>query len=198
MRQTIKVNEEVFPGYASMLNMAIGALTKDNLKIVVRGRENRKNNLTPIERYDLNFYIGGTLQGATVFMGTYTEDDLRNAIANTERSAILGSLIDILEDGGVPVDEWEPDGSPVTVLTTRGGMEGAGVIYCDTILEKIWKKVGDFYILPSSIHEVLVVPVSEGIDRTELEAMVRTINRDEVALDDRLSDRVYLFDGTLH
>ena len=198
MRQTIKVNEKNFPGYASMLNMAIGALTKDNLKIVVRGRENRKNNLTPIERYDLNFYIGGTLLGATVFMGTYTEDELKTAIANTERLAILGSMIDVLKDGGVPVDEWEPDGSPVTVLTTRGGMEGAGVIYCDTILEKIRKKVGDFYILPSSIHEVLITPVSCDIERTELEAMVRTINRDEVSMDDKLSDRVYLFDGTLH
>ena len=118
-------------------------------------------------------------------------------MANTERSAVLGSMFDVLDGGGVSVENWEPDGSPMTVLTTREQINGAGVIFCDGVLRKIREKIGDFYILPSSVHEVLVVPVSEGIDREELEEMVKSVNAAEVAPEDQLADRVFLFDGTL-
>ena len=115
-----------------------------------------------------------------------------------ERVAIVGTMFDVLDGGGVPVDQWEPDGSPMTILTTRGAANGAGVIFCDSVLQKIREKIGNFYILPSSIHEVLIVPVSGGIELDYLEEMVRTINATEVSPEDRLSDQVYLFDGTLH
>ena len=111
---------------------------------------------------------------------------------------MIGNMFDVLDGGGCSVDNWEPDGEPMTVLTTRGAVNGAGVLFCDSVLRKIWQKIGDFYILPSSVHEVIVVPVSGGIDRVELTEMVRTINATEVAPEDRLSDQVYLYDGILH
>lgn len=196
MRNTVTV-QATDPAYSAMIAAATEALRAENLRISVRGEHNRKDGIIPIERFGLYFYVTGSMEGATAFKGFYTAEDLKTAIRNTEQLAVIGSMFDVL-DGGVSVDKWEPDGSPMTVLTTTDQVNGAGVIFCDEVLRKIREKIGDFFILPSSVHEVLVVPVSEGIDRAELEEMVKSVNRDEVAPEDRLSDQVYLFDGLLH
>ena len=197
MGETIRVMAND-PAYTAMVRAAAEALRHENLRIVVRGQHNRKDGLLPVERFELNFYVAGSMGDATAFKSSYTAADLQVAITNTERLAVIGSMFEVLDGGGVPVDQWEPDGEPMTVLTTRGAVNGAGVIFCDNVLRKIWEKVGDFYVLPSSVHEVLIVPVAYGIGRDELTEMVRAVNRDEVAPEDQLSDQVYLFDGTLH
>lgn len=48
----------------------------------------------------------------------------------------------------------------------------------------------DFYILPSSIHELLLIP-DDGQDADVLTAMVRDINRDFVSSEEQLSNRIY-------
>ena len=53
---------------------------------------------------------------------------------------------------------------------------------------------GDFFVLPSSIHEVLMIPDDGKADYRELEAMVQSINETQVAPADRLSDHVYHYD----
>ena len=197
MRQTVTV-QATDPAYAAMVAAAAEAMRPENLRMVVRGRENWKDGILPIERFGLNFYVAGAMAGATAFKGSYTVEDLKAALENTEKAAVLGSMFDVLDGGGVSVDEWEPDGSPMTVLTSRDQVNGAGVIFCDSVLKKIHEKIGDYYILPSSIHEVLITPVADGIERDYLEEMVKAVNRDEVVPEDRLSDQVYLFDGILH
>ncbi len=54
---------------------------------------------------------------------------------------------------------------------------------------------GDFYILPSSIHEVIAVPTSVGGDPSPLLDMVTDINGGVVSPAERLTDNVYLFNG---
>lgn len=51
----------------------------------------------------------------------------------------------------------------------------------------------DFYILPLSVHEVLLVKQNQ-MSVKELEDMVKTFNASAVALQDRLSDHVYKYD----
>lgn len=53
---------------------------------------------------------------------------------------------------------------------------------------------GDFFILPSSTHETLVIPDNGTFDYRVLEDMVQTINENEVAPEERLSDHVYHYD----
>ena len=53
---------------------------------------------------------------------------------------------------------------------------------------------GNYYILPSSIHEVLVIPENAGLTTRELSNMVHEINQTEVAAVDRLSDKVQFYD----
>ena len=179
----------------------IEAIKPENLRITVRGKHNRKEKVNPnmdsIEKYGLHFYVTGSMKDATVYKCKYTQEEREAAIENTEKAAVLGTMFEIMNGKGIPVDEWEPDGDVMTVLTTKEMFNGAGVLFCDKVLEKIHKKAGDFYIIPSSIHEVLIVPAPLA-QKAALIYMLRTVNRDEVEPEEQLGDMVYLYDGTLH
>lgn len=83
----------------------------------------------------------------------------------------------------------------IYVLSNRSKVKGAGVISYPGVMEKVDHLFPNgFYILPSSIHELLVVPKSPDLDPKGLGEMVREINRSEVAKEDQLSDRVYTYD----
>ena len=87
---------------------------------------------------------------------------------------------------------------PMLVCMAEGlSSFGAGVIAYSDFGDKAAEILhGDFFILPSSRHEVIVVP-AEGMNPQELEEMVRSINASEVlSAEDILSDHVYHFDVT--
>lgn len=52
----------------------------------------------------------------------------------------------------------------------------------------------NYYVLPSSTHEVIIVPDRGEIGLNEFIGMVKGANRDVVAPKDVLSDRVFKFD----
>ena len=80
------------------------------------------------------------------------------------------------------------------VVTNNIGINGASVILYPDMLREIAAKLGgDFYVLPSSIHEVLVVSASEDIDEKSLKKMVEDINRNYLLPDEYLSDNVYKY-----
>ena len=73
-------------------------------------------------------------------------------------------------------------------------INGATVVLYDNLLKKFAEKIGgDFYILPSSVHETLLVPCWIDMDVEELRDMVRSINATEVSEEDYLSDNVYRY-----
>ena len=75
-----------------------------------------------------------------------------------------------------PVDIQKPADS-MYVLTNQEKRHGAAAILNQKIMDDITEKVGKaYYILPSSIHEVLIVPKREGMDIKHLESMVRDVN----------------------
>ncbi len=56
------------------------------------------------------------------------------------------------------------------------------------------EKMGsDLYILPSSIHEIIVVPAVNQCNEDELRDMVRDVNRSSVSNEDFLSDTLYRY-----
>lgn len=81
------------------------------------------------------------------------------------------------------------------VLTNRQQVYGAACILYPGLLKEFSDAIGDsFYILPSSIHEVILLPagLASG-DATELSRMVREINRTQVSREETLSDLVYSY-----
>ncbi len=93
----------------------------------------------------------------------------------------------------LPPEEESPS---MYVLSNSDKLNGAAAILDSKTMEDISEKLGgDFIVLPSSIHEVIVLPVSEDMDRQTLEAMVQDVNAGQVAPEERLSDHVYMYDS---
>ena len=77
-------------------------------------------------------------------------------------------------------------------LTNASGSLGAAALFYPDVKDKAAELLGsDYYILPSSVHEVILVPDSAGINATELCDMVKQANRTVVEEHDILSDNVY-------
>ncbi len=83
---------------------------------------------------------------------------------------------------------------PLHTLTNQSMILGAATILYPGVLRDIsdWMG-GDLIILPSSIHEVLLLKYEDGMPLDELTAMVQEINRTEVPEKDILSEHVYLY-----
>lgn len=81
------------------------------------------------------------------------------------------------------------------VLTNNTGIFGAASLFYPFVLEMIGERMGgNFFILPSSIHETILIQDDEAYHLSELEDMVREINRTELLAEDWLSDSVYYYD----
>ena len=114
--------------------------------------------------------------------------------------------VDIARDQNVGMDEAKemamqmmPDIPDIMyVLTNDTKVNGAAVILNDDIRQEIAEKVGDFYMLPSSIHETLIIPKDAGMEFKELEQMVQEVNQTQVAPGERLSDHIYEYDAKEH
>lgn len=96
---------------------------------------------------------------------------------------------------GKDPEEISPDEPMMLVATTQDDFMGASVIQYPGFLEQAAERIGkDFFILPSSIHEVLLVPDDGILDFHELAEMVQSINEAQVTPAERLSDNVYHYD----
>jgi hypothetical protein len=83
---------------------------------------------------------------------------------------------------------------PLYVLTNTRSTGGAScLLYPDVLKNFADEMAADFLILPSSIHEVLLLPYESRYSVRELSALVSHVNRTEVSETDRLSDQVYLY-----
>ena len=81
------------------------------------------------------------------------------------------------------------------VLTNSLRTFGAACILYDGILDKISEEIGEnFYILPSSIHEMIIVPESSSPSRAHLDEMITEVNQTQVDEEEVLSDCVYYYD----
>ena len=93
------------------------------------------------------------------------------------------------EDGPVEIDAGMP-----LVLTSDSGRLGASVLYYPGVAKHLGDIVGgDYFVLPSSIHEVLILPDRGHADPKELAMMVQQINEAEVSPEERLGNKVLHF-----
>jgi gamma-glutamylcysteine synthetase len=85
------------------------------------------------------------------------------------------------------------------VATVPDKIHGAGVIAYPNFMEDAAQKMGgDFFVLPSSIHEVLLVKDNGQMTAKELENMVKEVNATQVEPADQLTDHVYHYDSQNH
>lgn len=92
----------------------------------------------------------------------------------------------------------EPEGGGedfMFVLSNKLRCLGAVCIAYEGIMQIIGDELGEnFFVLPSSIHEVIIVPESASPDRESLNEMIREINATQVAAEEVLGDCAYYYD----
>lgn len=134
------------------------------------------------------------------------EEVFEMARANTDNQEFklqtIGEVMKEMMGNDVPPEVIEsmdiyPGGKcPMWVLTNSTKVDGAIAITSDKVLKEAHEKLGeDFYVLPSSRHEVILVPCSTIANSEDLAAMVKEVNATQVDPIDKLSDSVYHYDG---
>lgn len=83
---------------------------------------------------------------------------------------------------------------PMYVLTNVKMFLGAACLFYPKVLSSIGNTLqSDFYILPSSIHECIILPSSDAYTKNELEEIVHEVNTSQVPEQEILSDHVYFY-----
>lgn len=83
---------------------------------------------------------------------------------------------------------------PIYVMTNNIKLYGACCILYENALRDWAKKLkANLYIIPSSIHEVLLIPDNGNFDEQYLTELVRDVNSSQLSLEDVLSDHVYYY-----
>ena len=99
---------------------------------------------------------------------------------------------------GIPVPVLREEQRFMYVLSNEPGMFGAVNVTLTEELERFSACVSpNFYVLPSSVHEVILVPDDAEFHPEKFADIVRDINATQVLETEVLSDSVYYFDGTL-
>lgn len=140
-----------------------------------------------------------------------TEEELfRCAVKNTRRInpvsiELMKDIVGVISEG-IPMpsemreelEKMKQIAENTWIVSNEKKINGAVSMLYEENLHQLAEKLGeDLLILPSSIHEVIAVPagMAEGKLANMLEA-VQKINREEVRLEERLSNSVYHYDRT--
>lgn len=121
------------------------------------------------------------------------EELIRAAVFNTPRLFPLKRcrILDVLRQW---VDLGGPN-LPLYVMTNTMGINGAATLFYPGALKAFADEIaGDFYILPSSIHEILLIGTKEVKFPQDLYEMVREANQTVVSKSEFLSDQVFYYD----
>ncbi len=146
------------------------------------------------------------------FWNTNLEEIKKLAVKNTQKRfpAMIRRMEEVIlsmltnEDGdnslkGQMMNDLFPDLSTMNlnmyILSNTHGINGATCLLYDNILKKISQELqANLYILPSSIHEVIIIPCyDEMLSKETLSKMVCEVNCTQVAKEEVLSDKVYIY-----
>ena len=127
--------------------------------------------------------------------GMDVESLYETALNNT--AARINSMMSVFFDGEEPLELEEvfrEEG--LYILSNPQKDYGAATMLYPGLLQSIAESTqSGFYILPSSIHEVLLIKEDNGMDAKELQSIVMDINQREVLPQEVLSNQVYFYNG---
>lgn len=133
-------------------------------------------------------------------MGLREEELLPLALENMRRLLpadfmTMDQMIRELKDEETPgTGEEESHNVPLYILTNSRRTFGAVWMADSETLGRIAVKLNDdFYVLPSSVHECMVLPASLKDDVSSLTRMVEEINETQVAPEEILADTIYRY-----
>lgn len=179
---------------------------KNNLQLCIAPK-GTNNRFVAIPYLDLELYfrvrvfedVSYKIKKEMLELWNITEEELLDVALQTNEynaSSMKEIMIEMMVSYGATEEEIEEvrnNGIDQTVVTNETKMFGASAIYKKSILKEVADKYeSDLYIIPSSIHEVLLIPTKCG-DKEEMDSMVREVNETQVEPHEVLADHVYIF-----
>lgn len=108
------------------------------------------------------------------------------------------AIMDLVKDLEISVDDIEiAKTDNVYIMTNESRIEGATTIFYEGALKKfaLEHNVDDVIIIPSSIHEVILIPKdgSQWVDEEMCKNMLRDVNNSEINPTEILSYNIYIY-----
>ena len=109
----------------------------------------------------------------------------------------LSSVLKEMHVEFIPEDDLDAqERGELFMLTNEIKTYGAVLIVDPDRQKQISKRLhGSYYVLPSSVHECLILPADGTEEESMLITMIREINRTQVAPQEVLSDNLYYYDA---
>lgn len=161
------------------LKLNIGATENDNVTAIVTNKLLKAWNVTADELHKIaveNISAKTTVKG---IFETINE--------------MLGGGIDVL-----PIESTEMD-DMMLVISNEDRFHGATSILDQTLMDSIKNKLGeDIYVIPCSVHELILFKNEPGIDIESLLGLISYINETELRPEEKLSDNLFTYDFERH
>ena len=117
------------------------------------------------------------------------------AEANTNAETSLESMAKVMADMmGFEYTEEMDEETPFFIISNKSKIKGASAILNKKVLADFGERyhTDKIVVLPSSVHEMLLVPYTEEVDLDTFSNMVGEVNNSEVDPTERLTDRAYI------
>ena len=157
--------------------------------------------LVPYIDLENSGFPGGCIQITNELAASFnknTSEIMSDAISGSSREegAGLFRIEDMLFGAGKPenllhADSAKEETGPFVLTNTTSGVLGASALFLPDVQKQIADTLGSgYYVMPSSIHEVLVVPDREDVSPRQLGQMVKDVNSAMVQPEEQLGNRV--------
>ena len=119
------------------------------------------------------------------------EKAMENLCTDTQITSLTKLLSDM---SGIPSDAPSEPDIHLHVITNSEKYKGAATIMNRKALRSFAREhhTNMLFVLPSSVHEMMISPFTEKTTADELSAIVREVNKTQVAPEERLTDRAYI------
>ena len=128
--------------------------------------------------------------------GLSKEEVYSAAMENIQGKCRIWSMAEMFKAMGAPFNI--DDDFPMLIITNESRVNGASAILDKKLIEDLHERVGEnFVVIPSSVHEMLILPKEQAEDLKMIADMIVEVNRTEVEKDEFLSDNAYIYTDTL-
>lgn len=138
-------------------------------------------------------YTAKVRDGFLDSLGISEDEAWKRALSNTKADTVLVSMTEFMREAGCIVED--PSTLPLFILTNKSRHFGAAALLNKEKLAAFGQEqaTNKFIVLPSSIHEVLIIPYRNGDpDPSFFSNIIPIINQNEVKPEEWLSDHAYI------
>lgn len=127
-------------------------------------------------------------------MGITKEDAIARVKMNVKRNSDFCSMMGVMMGAGIelPINNFD---EPMYILSNKNKVNGAVSIISTDVLDKVLDDMDldEVIIIPSSIHEVIIINTNVVLSVEEVENIIKYVNTTEIDDEDFLSDRAYKY-----